>query len=128
MRSSLIPHRSVVSRALSTAREWLCNRRTSRYVVRPSARGEGRGPVAPPVFKTGLSLLVGDGRFDSFPSPPFRVNHFDGFRRRVFRLDSACRTRRGPRRRGCEVSREAGSGSSRCPWPEALAPSLAQST
>src|SRR5947209_3828212 len=70
MRSSLIPHRSVVSRALSTAREWLCNRRTSRYVVRPSARGEGRGPVAPPVFKTGLSLLVGDGRFDSFPSPP----------------------------------------------------------
>src|SRR5437867_7399596 len=33
-------------------------------------RGEGRGPVAPPVFKTGLSLLVGDGRFDSFPSPP----------------------------------------------------------
>jgi len=26
--------------------------------------------VAPPVFKTGLSLLVGDGRFDSFPSPP----------------------------------------------------------
>ncbi len=26
--------------------------------------------MAPPVFKTGLSLLVGDGRFDSFPSPP----------------------------------------------------------
>ena len=25
--------------------------------------------MAPPVFKTGLSLLVGDGRFDSFPSP-----------------------------------------------------------
>src|SRR5437773_11750128 len=35
-------------------------------------RGEGRGPVAPPVFKTGLSLLVGGGRFDSFPSPPNR--------------------------------------------------------
>jgi len=35
-----------------------------------SRSGEGRGPVAPPVFKTGLSLLVGDGRFDSFPSPP----------------------------------------------------------
>jgi len=26
--------------------------------------------VAPPVFKTALSPLVGDGRFDSFPSPP----------------------------------------------------------
>src|SRR6184192_1566777 len=37
-------------------------------------RGEGRGPVAPPVFKTGLSPLVGDGRFDSFPSPP--TQHF----------------------------------------------------
>src|SRR5438876_4506033 len=36
-------------------------------------RGEGRGPVAPPVFKTGLSLLVGDGRFDSFPSPPILI-------------------------------------------------------
>src|SRR5205814_4338376 len=29
-------------------------------------------PVVPPVFKAGLSLLVGDGRFDSFPSPPNR--------------------------------------------------------
>ena len=28
--------------------------------------------MAPPVFKTGLSLLAGDGRFDSFPSPPLR--------------------------------------------------------
>src|SRR5712691_10492419 len=36
-----------------------------------AGHGEGRGPVAPPVFKTGLSLLVGDGMFDSFPSPPF---------------------------------------------------------
>src|SRR5262245_65595802 len=40
-------------------------RRKSRFAV-----GEGRGPVASPVFKTALSRLVRDGRFDSFPSPP----------------------------------------------------------
>ena len=27
--------------------------------------------MAPPVFKTGLSLLAGDGRFDSFPLRQF---------------------------------------------------------
>src|SRR5439155_24000226 len=33
---------------------------------RPRRRRRPRGSD----FKTGLSLLVGDGRFDSFPSPP----------------------------------------------------------
>ena len=35
-----------------------------------SIPGEGRGPVASPVFKTAMSRQVRDGRFDSFPSPP----------------------------------------------------------
>ena len=32
--------------------------------------GGGRGPVAPPVFKTGLAGNTLAGRFDSFPPPP----------------------------------------------------------
>ena len=32
--------------------------------------GGGRGPVAPPVFKTGLAGIALAGRFDSFPPPP----------------------------------------------------------
>jgi hypothetical protein len=38
--------------------------------VHARRRGEGTGPVAGPVFKTALSRLARDGRFDSFPSPP----------------------------------------------------------
>ena len=45
------------------------------------AIGEGTGPVAGPVFKTALSPLVGDGRFDSFPSPPKPLDRH----RQVFR-------------------------------------------
>ena len=32
--------------------------------------GGGRGPVAPPVFKTGLAAIAVAGGFDSLPSPP----------------------------------------------------------
>jgi hypothetical protein len=32
--------------------------------------GGGRGPVAPPVFKTGLAGIAFAGGFDSLPSPP----------------------------------------------------------
>lgn len=41
-----------------------------RVNVLKAQPGEGRGPVASPVFKTALSRLARDGRFDSFPSPP----------------------------------------------------------
>jgi hypothetical protein len=33
-------------------------------------RGGGRGPVAPPVFKTGLAANIVAGGFDSLPPPP----------------------------------------------------------
>ncbi len=33
-------------------------------------RGGGRGPVAPPVFKTGLAGIAFAGGFDSLPPPP----------------------------------------------------------
>jgi len=49
--------------------------------------------VAPPVFKTGLSLLVGDGRFDSFPSPPTSSALASG------EAPSPRRPKRTPRRR-----------------------------
>ncbi len=32
--------------------------------------GGGRGPVAPPVFKTGLAAIAAAGGFDSLPPPP----------------------------------------------------------
>ena len=32
--------------------------------------GGGRGPVAPPVFKTGLAANIVAGGFDSLPPPP----------------------------------------------------------
>ena len=53
--------------------------------------------MAGPVFKTALSPLVGDGRFDSFPSPPKTD------RGRCLRVDGPCRTRRHgmATRRGC---------------------------
>src|SRR5260221_1113126 len=38
-----------------------------------SRRGGGRGPVAPPVFKTGLAANIVAGGFDSLPPPP---DHF----------------------------------------------------
>jgi len=60
----VVPHRR-----RSRRRSPVCSR-TGALIFR------GHHPLRPPSrpkesdFKTGLSLLVGDGRFDSFPSPP----------------------------------------------------------
>ena len=35
--------------------------------------GEGRDPVVPPVFKTGLAGIAFAGGFDSLPSPPLTL-------------------------------------------------------
>ena len=45
-------------------------RSVRRKSVDRSKHGGGRGPVAPPVFKTGLAGNTLAGRFDSFPPPP----------------------------------------------------------
>src|SRR5216683_1565171 len=42
----------------------------NRLSARKITHGGGRGPVAPPVFKTGLAGIAFAGRFDSFPPPP----------------------------------------------------------
>jgi hypothetical protein len=38
--------------------------------------GGGRGPVAPPVFKTGLAANTVAGGFDSLPPPPVEFTTF----------------------------------------------------
>ena len=45
-------------------------RRSRRKSVDKSRLGGGRGPVAPPVFKTGLAANIVAGGFDSLPPPP----------------------------------------------------------
>jgi len=46
----------------------------SREACRPYnlEHGGGRGPVAPPVFKTGLAGIAFAGGFDSLPPPPIK--------------------------------------------------------
>src|SRR5271167_4149508 len=45
-------------------------RRSRGKSVDRSRVGGGRGPVAPPVFKTGLAANIVAGGFDSLPPPP----------------------------------------------------------
>src|SRR6185437_1972016 len=66
------------SLARMSAAKWDAFLRRPPYVVYGCSRrgadseshGGGRGPVAPPVFKTGLTGIASVGRFDSFPPPP----------------------------------------------------------
>jgi hypothetical protein len=43
---------------------------SGRKTLVESSYGGGRGPVAPPVFKTGLAANIVAGGFDSLPPPP----------------------------------------------------------
>src|SRR5277367_1675905 len=64
-------------------------RRSRGKSVDSSRVGGGRGPVAPPVFKTGLAANIVAGGFDSLPPPPL-------FPRAAWSRGSAAVERLGP--------------------------------
>jgi Glutathione-dependent formaldehyde-activating enzyme len=59
----------LVSTAIRSANRPSVRRSRGKSVDR-SRVGGGRGPVAPPVFKTGLAANIVAGGFDSLPPPP----------------------------------------------------------